>query len=140
MSDDPSTHLQILKHRNDELEQKYNKLQELSRNLEENISKVQQMYEMMLTSQENQCVDMVHFDEEIKTLTKTLFPSDTVKVVKPRKRQENSNLILSQILDLQRLPPKQIEERLQEDDPLLKRVRQETQLLQQFMKKYSSFL
>lgn len=33
------------------------------------------MYEAMLASQENQCIDMVAFDEEMKVITKDLFPS-----------------------------------------------------------------
>ena len=140
MSSDPKFYLTALKQRNDELEVRIQKLNKLLHNLEQNISKVQLMYETMITSQENQCIDMVSFDEEYKIISKSLFPDEKSKTVKPRKRQENSNLILSHILELQRLPPKQTDEHLQNTDPLLKRVRQDIQTVQKFMSKYSSFL
>ena len=83
---------------------------------------------------------MVQFDEEIKQISKTLFPPAASKTVTPRKRDENSNIIMSQILALQRLDPKQCEEHLQQSDPLLNRVKQDTRILTRFMSKYSSFL
>ncbi|OHT06442.1 hypothetical protein TRFO_25556 [Tritrichomonas foetus] len=136
----PKVHLQLLRSRNLELERRLSNLKDISVNLDANINKIQLMFDSMLTSQENQCFDMVQFDEEIKSLTKTIFPPSSSKAITPRKREENSNLIMSQILGLQRLEPKQCEEQLQESDPLLKRVRQETRLMQRFMSKYSSFL
>ncbi|KAK8837746.1 hypothetical protein M9Y10_036281 [Tritrichomonas musculus] len=137
---DPQTHLTILKARNSELERRLNKLKGLSVTLEENINKIQTMFDQMISSQENQCFDMVQFDEEIKQLSKSLFPPASQKNVTPRRREENSNLIMSQILSLQRLEPKQCEEQLQESDPLYKRVRQDTRLMQKFLAKYNSFL
>lgn len=140
MSGDPQLHLAVLRERNSELEKRLARLRELSQNLEENIDKVQLMYEAMVTSQENQCIDMVQFDEEIRSITRSLFPAAAPKAVTPRKREENSNLIMSQILALQRLEPKQCEEQLQSTDPLLKKVCQDTRMMQKFIAKYSSFL
>lgn len=139
-SADPTLHLSVLRERNGELERRLTKLKDLSQNLDQNIKKIQLMYESMLTSQENQCIDMVQFDEEIKTLQKTLFPPTTTKPAPPRKRDENSNLIMAQIMQLQRLDPRQCEEQLQANDPLLKKVRQDTRMMQKFITKYSSFL
>ena len=140
MSEDPLLHLEVLKERNCELERRLTRLRELSGKLDENISKLQLMYEAMVTSQENQCIDMVQFDEEIRNLNKSLFPSVGPRQVTPRRREENSNLIMGHILALQRLDAKQCEEQLQSNDPLLKRVYQETRIMQKFISKYSSFL
>ena len=50
MSSDPKFYLTALKQRNDELEVRIQKLNKLLHNLEQNISKVQLMYETMITS------------------------------------------------------------------------------------------
>ena len=139
-SADPQTHLAVLQARNSELERRLNKLKGLSVTLEQNINKIQTMFDQMIANQEMQCFDMVQFDEEIKQLSKSLFPPSSTKTVTPRKREENSNLIMSQILSLQRLEPKQCEEQLQESDPLYKRVRQDTRQMQKFLAKFNSFL
>ena len=139
-TNDPTVHLQLLRSRNVELARRLNNLKDISSNLDANINKIQNMFDSMLTSQENQCFDMVQFDEEIKSLSKSLFPPVSSRNVTPRKREENSNLIMSQILTLQRLEPKQCEQQLQETDPLLNRVRQDARLMQRFISKYSSFL
>lgn len=137
---DPQTHLKVLQARNSELERRLNKLKSLSVTLEQNIDKIQAMFDQMISNQEMQCFDMVQFDEEIKNLSKSLFPPASTKTVTPRKREENSNLIMSQILSLQRLEPKQCEEQLQEADPLYKRVRQDTRSMQKFLLRFNSFL
>lgn len=137
---DPQTHLKVLQARNSELERRLNKLKSLSATLEQNIDKIQAMFDQMISNQEMQCFDMVQFDEEIKNLSKSLFPPASTKTVTPRKREENSNLIMSQILSLQRLEPKQCEEQLQEADPLYKRVRQDTRSMQKFLLRFNSFL
>ena len=137
---DPQTHLAVLQARNSELERRLNKLKGLSVTLEQNINKIQTMFDQMISNQEMQCFDMVQFDEEVKNLSKSLFPPSASKAVTPRKREENSNLIMSQILSLQRLEPKQCEEQLQESDPLYKRVRQDTRSMQKFLLRFNSFL
>jgi hypothetical protein len=98
------------------------------------------MNEGFLASQENQCIDMVHFDEDIRSLSQTLFPQLPTRPVKTRKREENSNYIMQAMMGLERLDARQCEERLIADDPLLKRARTDTRLVTQFLAKYSSFL
>jgi ATP phosphoribosyltransferase len=131
--------LNVLRERNSELERRREKLRELSQNLDENIQKIQSMYEAMLASQENQCIDMVAFDEEIKAVTKELFPPQTKKPT-VRSRNENRDLLMQQVMALQSLEPKACEDRLHELDPLLKQVTQETSKMATFIQKYCTFL
>jgi hypothetical protein len=132
--------LQVLHERNLELQRRLEKLNELSRNLEENVQRMQTLYEGFLTTQENQCIDMVQFDEEIKTLSLTFFPQIPSKQVTPRKRDENSNYIMQMMMGLQQLDPDHCRDRLLKDDPMLKKVRFDVELLRRFITKYSSFL
>jgi len=97
------------------------------------------MYEAMLTTQENQCIDMVAFDEELKSINRALFPA-APKAVAPRSRDQNQKLLLEQMMGLQRLDPAQCEQRLQDSDPLIDRARQEATAITRFMNKYKSFL
>lgn len=140
MSGDPTLHLAVLRERNAGLEHRMAQLTELSGNLEDNVVKIQGMYEAMIESQENQCIDMVQFDDEIRTLRKMLFPVAPQGPVTPRRRDENSNLIMTQILALQRLERKQCDEQLQKNDPLLRRARKDINQVHKFIGKYGSFL
>jgi hypothetical protein len=131
--------LNVLRERNAELERRREKLHELSQSLDDNIQKIQLMYEAMLASQENQCIDMVAFDEEIKAVTKELFPPPP-KPSQVRSRDENAKLLMQEIMALQRLEPEACQERLHGLDPLLKRATQESHRMQAFIRKYSTFL
>jgi hypothetical protein len=137
--DDFTQRLNVLRERNSELERRREKLRDLSQNLDENIQKIQLMYEAMLASQENQCIDMVAFDEEIKTLTKELFPPQG-KPAQVRSRDENTKLLMQEIMALQRLDPAACEQRLHGFDPLLKLAKQEAQRMVAFIRRYSTFL
>ena len=60
---DPAVHLAVLQQRNIELERRLGKLRELLKNLDDHMAQVQLKYDRLLTAQENQCMDMVNFDE-----------------------------------------------------------------------------
>jgi hypothetical protein len=113
------------------------KLNKLLQSLSDNIQRVQGMDEAMLTSQENQCIDMVGFDEEIKLLTRTLFPAGSRQVPRPREQDENQRFLLEQMMALQWLDPVQ---RLPESDPLIARARLEAAAATRFVQKYKPFL
>jgi hypothetical protein len=132
--------LSLLRERNAELERRRDKLQELLENLDDNILKIRQMYEAMLASQENQCIDMVAFDEEIKAVTKALFAAPAKVQAEVRTRDENAKLLMQRIMALQRLDPASCKEQLHADDPLLNRARDETSQVIAFLRKYSTFL
>jgi hypothetical protein len=101
---------------------------------------MQTLYEAFLTTQENQCIDMVHFDEEIKNLSVTLFPQVPTQQVTPRKREENSNYIMQIMMGLQHLDPDQCRTRLLHDDPMLKKVKADVEILRRFTSRHASFL
>jgi hypothetical protein len=133
----PEHHLQVLCERNADLERRREKLNALLQGLSDNIQRVQAMFQAMLTSQENQCIDMVSFDDEIKSLTRTLFPAASKQAPRPREQDQHQRMLLEQMMALQRLDPAQ---RLPESDPLIARVRLEAAAATRFMQKYQSFL
>jgi hypothetical protein len=132
--------LNLLRERNNELERRRDKLRDLSANLDENIRKIREMYEAMLASQENQCIDMVAFDEEIKSVMKGLFPAPAKVVAEVRTRDENTNMLMQRIMALQRLDPAACKEQLLADDPLLKLAKEEERQVMAFLRKYAGFL
>jgi arginine deiminase len=143
MDDSPqrrTVKLNLLRERNAELERRRDKLHDLSENLDDNIHKIQQMYEAMLASQENQCIDMVAFDEEIKTVNKALLSAPAKIAADVRSREENTNLLMQRIMALQRLAPEACKEQLHADDPLLKRAKDEGAQVIAFLRKYTTFL
>jgi hypothetical protein len=137
--DDFAQRLNLLGERNADLERRCEILRGLSKNLDDHIQKIQVMYEAMPASQENQCIDMVAFDEEIRTLTRELFPLQA-KQTQPRPREENRDLLMQEFIGLQRLDPAACEERLHAIDPLLKQVTEEARRMIAFIRKYSTFL
>jgi hypothetical protein len=137
--ENPKQKLTLLRERNAELERRRDKLRELCQNLDENIRNIQVMYEAMVTSQENQCIDMVAFDEEIKTLTKELF-ARPVKPLAVRSREENAKMLMQEIMALQRLDAAGCEERLHTLDPLAKQAAVDTRRMVAFIRKYTTFL
>jgi hypothetical protein len=98
------------------------------------------MYEAMLASQENQCIDMVAFDEEIKIVSRALFPTPGKLVPEVRTRDENTKLLMQRIMALQRLDPAACKEQLHADDPLLKLAKEEASQVTAFLRKYATFL
>jgi hypothetical protein len=133
-------HLRVLCERNAELERRREKLTELVQSLSDNSQTIDGKYDAMLTSQENQCIDMVAFDEEIKSLTRTLFPPAGRQPPRPRDQAENQRLILEQMMALQRLDPAQREQRLHDSDPLIIRAKLDSATATRFIQKYKSFL
>jgi uncharacterized protein YigA (DUF484 family) len=131
--------LNALRERNAELERRREKLRDLCQSLDDTVQKIQLMYESMLVSQESQCVDMVAFDDEIKTVTKELFPPQS-RPAQVRPREENAKLLMQEIMALQRLDPAGCEQRLHGLDPLLKQATHESRRMTTFIGKYSAFL
>jgi hypothetical protein len=140
MSDPPALerHLALLVQRNEELAHRREKLRNLSQDIQENIHKIQQTYDSVLSMHENTCVDMAAFDKEIRSLTNSLFPAPSS--LRPRQTRPRSGPLLHQVASLQRLDTEQCDQRLQEMDPLIGRLRHDVDAIHAFAATYKSFL
>ena len=137
---DPNSYLLLLKERNDELSQRCTKLEKLSAKIDSSIENLQDLYEVLLSSQEQRCVEMVEFDEEIKTISKKLFPPMAERKVQLRGREENQELILQSFQHLAHLDEEACSKELLNSDPLLNAIRSDVDQLNAFLQKYENVI
>lgn len=127
-------HLIVLKQRNRELEMRCRKLLKLSRKVEENISKLQDTFELLLNSQEQECQSMVNFDEEIIDIKKKLFSQK--KVNNMLSYDEIQRRITEEVKYLKEDNNKDFEKYIIEKDPVLKGLSEDVKLIYALLENY----
>lgn len=127
-------HLIVLKQRNRELEMRCRKLLKLSRKVEENISKLQDTFELLLNSQEQECQSMVNFDEEIIDIKKKLFSQK--KVNNMLSYDEIQRRITEEVKYLKEDNNKDFEKYIIEKDPVLKGLSEDVKLIYTLLENY----
>ena len=138
--EDSLSYLENLKRKNKYLQGKLHRLNELDKKLSIQTDKVNEIFETMLESEESQCVDMVEFDKDIKTLHIHLLKQHSNSFNFSSRREEHANVIMSHIMQMQNLLPNECETYLLDTDPILKGLQNDTNTLHEFFCKYSSFL
>jgi hypothetical protein len=126
-----------LRRRNTELERKLNKLKEISCGLDSNIRNIQSALDATLERRKEQCLSMIRFDKEIHSLSKSLFSRVDSPVI-ARNRSEHTSVLLSHMMDFQRLGSYNGEAYLCERDPVLNRIRKGVDMILAFRRKYPS--
>lgn len=132
--------LEILKERNNDLAVRVQRLQKLEAKIDTSVENLQELYEVLLTSQEQICAEMVDFDEEIKIINKKLFPPHNTSKNLVRKKDESQKLLLEQINHVKTLDDKESLSYLLSGDPTLKILSEDIETINTFIKKYESFL
>lgn len=127
-------HLIVLKQRNRELEMRCRKLLKLSMKVEENISKLQDTFELLLNSQEQECQSMVNFDEEIIDIKKKLFSQK--KVNNMLSYDEIQRRITEEVKYLKEDNNKDFEKYIIEKDPVLKGLSEDVKLIYTLLENY----
>lgn len=137
---DPASYLTLLKERNDELTSRFNKLEKLSTKIDASIENLQDLYEILLSSQEQRCVEMTKFDEEIKVMHKKLFPPAEERKTAIRQRDENKKIILEELKQLKALSEEECIAELLKKDALINAVAVDVDAWNEFLTKYENVL
>ena len=128
-----------LKLKNEILINKLNFFKNLSKNIDENILKINDLLDNLLTNEEIKCQQMVEFDEEMNFIKNKIFKyKKKNKIFINKKKIEE--IILKDALLIQNMEKNECYDHLLTVDPIIENFENEINLIKNIFHKYHQIL